>query len=662
MPKKVNIQTKKKDEIFLNEKIKRDEKEDEKEKAQDKETKDYILDLAEEVKEMKSIRDQKYEFFGLNDYGESLTLSNYIAESERRINSIKYRDDYKDDWQSNTFDPVTRNKLMAIIARLAAQRMKAEFFNQKGISNMTARIITNLYEASARGKNGKGKDEKTVFDSMFEAVTKGTVIRETLWFEGRRRIKSSKKPKKDWEEGSPRWNYKTIYEWEDILDRIIPLECFIPGDITKHSIQEMGRCATEQAYDLETFKIDFGDFDNIHLVVPVAEMSKDDIKSFGMEKFTDNEVRVTRYWNRNTDSYDVMANGILLTEIDNPLPYKHKQIPLQATRFEYLSLQFFYGMSLPFKLASFQDMSNTMWDLMLDQMFIVLKSPIFNATNNDFDLDWYYPSAVIDLEPGTDLNAIREFKVTPDTGNAINIMNAMKQAMNESSNQGHEQGGAAGVGRVRTAEEVATAREASLEVMGLFLRQMEWFEEDRAEQKIQLMLEFYTKRQKSTGKHRKVVVDQIQLLNDELGTMEVNIRSNPRNKEVLNQLNEATENTSQVLDITPEEIRNFKGVIRIIPNSSLKETKDQEKSNEIAWQKLTSENPLVNKEESIKDLAQVYGKNLDKVLVKGNTDGNMGVIEQLMQKQGSSPNLDNNNLKRAVSQADQLPKRGQEDV
>jgi len=238
----------------------------------------------------------------------------------------------------------------------------------------------------------------------------------------------------------------------------------------------------------------------------------------------------------------------------------------------------------------------------------------------------------------------------------------MKQAMNESTNQGTEQSGAAGVGRVRTAEEVATAREASLEVMGLFLRQMEWFEEDRAEQKIQLMLEFYTRRQKSTGKHRKVVVDQVQLLNDELGTMEINIRPNARSKEVLNQLNEASENLSQVLDITPTEIRNFKGWMRIIPNSSLKETKQQEKENEIAWQKLTSENPLVNQEENLKDLAKVYGKNLEKIMKRG--DSNMGMIEQLMQRggQGSPANLDNNNLKRAVSQADQLPKRGQNDV
>lgn len=660
MPVKTKITE---DTLFLSKDVMTKEYLKEKEDEQNQETKDYVLKREEEIQEMLSIRDQKNENFGLNDYGEALTLSNYIKENERRINSITYRSEYKDDWQSNTFDPVTRNKLMAILARLASQRMKAEFFNQRGISNITARVITNLYEASARGKNGKGKDEKLLFDSMFEAVTKGTVVRETLWYEGRRQIKTNKKSKSKLKEGEAIWNYKTIYEWEDVFDRVIPLECFIPGDITKHSIQAMGRCATYQAYDLETFKIDFGDFDNIGKVKIIAQMDKTDLTQFGLSKFTDNEVRVTRYWNRNTDTYDVIANGILLTEIENPLPYKHKQIPLQATRFEYISLQFFYGMSLPFKLASFQDMSNTMWDLMLDQMFIALKSPIFNATNNHFDMDWYYPSAVIDLEPGTDLNAIREFKVTPQSNQAIQIMNTMKQAMNESTNQGFEQTGAAGVGRTRTAEEVATAREASLEVMGLFLRHMEWFEEDRAEQKIQLMLEFYPKRQKSTGMHRKVIVDQIQLLNDELGTMEVNIRKYPRRKGLLNKLNEESESNSQVLDITPEEIRNFKGVIRIIPNSSLKETKEQEKSNEIAWQKLTSENPLVNQEENLKDLARVYGKNLEKVLAKG-TQGNMGVIESMMQQQGkgSSQNLDNNNLKRAVSQADQLPKRGQEDV
>ena len=50
-------------------------------------------------------------------------------------------------------------------------------------------------------------------------------------------------------------------------------------------------------------------------------------------------------------------------------------------RFELLSNNFFYGMSMGFKLSSMQDMTNSLWNLSLDQLILSLKTPIFNYSH-----------------------------------------------------------------------------------------------------------------------------------------------------------------------------------------------------------------------------------------------------------------------------------------
>ena len=570
--------------------------------VQDEKTREYVHMRTNEILEMKQARDQEHRHFGILEDGSSCSLLKYINESEKRMNGSLERSEFKDDWQANIFDHVTRNKTMQILARLTAQRMKSFFYNIRGLQSDVALVISNLYEANSRGKNGLNKGEEFLFQSMFESILKGTVVREISYFEGKRRVKIRKNKK--------RWEYKTIYTYEDVLKTVIPLEDFIPGDVSKFKIALMNKCATEEPMSLATFIERYSSFPGFSNVRPVSYYS-DAEKSFFRIKDVKDQVLVRRYFNKNTDTWDVIANGYLLTEIGEPLPYKHKQLPFVDSKFEILSNNFFYGMSLPFKLASYQDMDNALLNMILDQVFIALKSPIFIASGSEIELDWMYPSNVIDIDPEADVNKIREFKVQPETGAATQMLNMLQLRMNESSVQG--QGQAAGT--PRSAEEIATVREASMDLMDLFLKQMEWAEEDIAEQTLQIMIEKYPERLKSTGTHRKFVIDNIRLLNDELGIMEVNLRKEKRSKEVLNSLNLKTKAMSQIVDLSLEAIQQFKGAVKVIPNASVKETEAQRKRAEIEWNKLTSQNPYVNQKENIKDLAESYGKDPSKLIL-----------------------------------------------
>ena len=575
--------------------------------------KDRVRFVEKRLEELVNTRNQGFKYFGMKNQNtnkqEYLTLIDYINESEKRLNGDLPKPEHKDDWQANIFDNITRDKFISIISRLSAQRMKAQFLNNEGLPSDTAKIVTNLYEAAARGKNGLGKDEKFLFKSLFEAGAKGTVVREETYFLGKRKIKDHEHFRKTEE-----LKFKTIYEYEDVYSKVIPLEEFYPGDITKQDIQEMPDCAVVQFPDYATFRQEFADYENAKYVQK-GTISKEEQALFNIDSTKEEVVRVVKYYNRITDSHDIVAGGVLLTKVGNPLPHPHKQLPFNAGMFEMISPQFFYGMSLPMKLASMQDMNNSLLNMTFDQLYIALMTPIFNSSGADIDIDWLYPKAVIDLPRGTNPNAIRELNTNPNNITlAQNAMAIIKRRMDEGAASGSEQSGISGAGRSKTAEEVATAREAAMEISGMFLRFMEWSEEDRAEQRIQNMLYYYSKPLKSNGKYRKIVVDNVRLLQGELGKMMVNITKEPRKKEELDKINLQTEEMSQVVDVTPELLRNFNYMVKIVPNASLKDTESTRINKELSWYQITAQDPMFNQKEVRKDLAEAFGKDISKIM------------------------------------------------
>lgn len=569
----------------------------------DDRVRDYVHKRITRITEMVEARNQAFKEFN------GMTLLEYIEESQRRLNGQTVPSDFKDAWQADVFDNVTRNKYLAILARISAQRMKAHFINDDDLDPVVGRIISNLYEKRARGKNGVGNDSFLLFNSLFECGSKGTVVVETCYKDGRRRVKTSKDPK------SGAWKYKTLFEWEDTWSQVVPLEEFYPGDIKKLLVQEMGDCAVISKMSYDDFKIKYGDYSNISKVVSCMNMTNRDLEEAGInDAEAGDDVFVMRYYNRNSDSYDLIANGILLTPMGNPLPNAHKQLPFVSAQHERIANNFFYGMSFPHKLSSFQDMNNALLNMMLDMMFIALKTPIFNATGKEIDSDWLYPNQVINLPKGTNTNSIQQYQMNTHLNEGSGLLGIIQSRMNESASISHEGTGVSGVGRSKTAEEVATAREAAMEIIGLFLRQMEWLEENRAEQVIQIMLEKYPQRLKSTGKYRRFIIDSVRLLNEEMGKVELNITEKPRDKQDLNMQNLKTPEVSQVIDITPAMIMNVKGFIKIVPGSSIKETEDQAKKSEIAWYELTKDNQLINQKENIKQLADRWGKDVNKIM------------------------------------------------
>ena len=59
-------------------------------------------------------RNKQIDFFYKGD--EERNIMDYVEDSVNRMNEKHLKPEYKEEWQNNVFDPVTRNKVIAILS------------------------------------------------------------------------------------------------------------------------------------------------------------------------------------------------------------------------------------------------------------------------------------------------------------------------------------------------------------------------------------------------------------------------------------------------------------------------------------------------------------------------------------------------------------------
>jgi hypothetical protein len=79
---------------------------------------------------------------------------------------------------------------------------------------------------------------------------------------------------------------------------------------------------------------------------------------------TDDQVEILHYYNRSTDSYDVLANNVLIRL--GPIPFKHKELPLAIYR-HYIIPGRIYGMGIPRVIYSLSEERASIRRLNLDR-------------------------------------------------------------------------------------------------------------------------------------------------------------------------------------------------------------------------------------------------------------------------------------------------------
>lgn len=457
--------------------------------------------------EMKDARNKRHRYF--NDR----TLVELIDDSTKRFNLFQRPRSHAEDWQTTYVGAQTRNKVMAILARIAAQRMKRSYYGVPEDNKWKARICRAMDEWAAY-KNG---DDMQSFFEMLSAATKGTVVGYESYHAPMTKYYdvTGYEPST----GEIKFEEKSRREFNDVFGEIVPLEEFYPGSLRTIHIngpKGMMDAGRERFVSHAEFQKMWGKYPDAHLVKPGGEARANPFfKEFIPGECAEDEVWIFEYYKRpghTPDAMNIMANGILLTPEVSPLPWNHKTqergLPFWVGGMEPYAEDFFYRMPIPIKLKGDQDGQDSVMRMSVDILHLFLNKPIITNDPEDIEEKTLAPGVVFEVDdPAT---GYREMNIGGPGQEAQNFLRIFANNISLSSVDNVTQGSA---GSEATATEIDAAQQGALELLTLFNSFMEWATVEKGQLRIANQIQFYPmaigKEDDGAPKFRKLRVDNV---------------------------------------------------------------------------------------------------------------------------------------------------------
>lgn len=531
---------------------------------------------------------------------DGLTLVEYINESVRRfITNVDARDDIE-DWQARVHDGMTRNKVLATLSKIVQVLPIAEFNGRGDEDFRKAQILTDLYQYS----EDVDDYEELLINTLLECILKGTAIS----YEGQeRKVQAIRNVKGSGDDMTIETGEKRINR---LYGSLVPLEDFYPSNIGIRRIKDMPFCFWRSSIPFQQFLQDFAMFGRSADVQPKVSWSGEiEDRPYYLDFISDDVVEgmveVIRYYNKDTDEYVLLANGIWLNAlmqagqlVVSPLPFTHKELPFWDIRFE-LFPNFFYGKSLPDKLKSYQDVLNVLTNMLLDQSFLTIFPPILTSGFDSIEDDYLRPGrrTPVDTQGGSLQEQYMKLDMGTPTGWHEFILNYTRKVMEEAS-MDQVQSGVAGVGGRTTAQEIDTASAGVSAMLGLFGRLIKYGLRRKALLRAKNILQFWTEESspiieqilgeggtKKVNKAFNIIkVDNTVLTSGQRGLKIIEMYANPSDKPTKKQL-ETRKMLAQadmgknieVVAMDADYIRNFEFDVKLVINTKSEDSKDQQK-------------------------------------------------------------------------------------
>lgn len=570
--------------------------------------------------DFQSRRNQVVRF--LSKGGVDRNILNAINDSVDRMNEYHLKPAWKEDWQNNVFDPITRNKVITVLSMIAAARLKPEvlvkpnsIFNVRNTA-MLKSVLNDLLESA----NLKNEDAAQIVWEMYTMLSEGIVVGYESWHKGTRKVKYIKDI--DPETGEHKTEEIKADYWDDVFGEIVPFEEFYPETIwcnPKDFKRKIRRAFWAREMTYPQFIDTFGKFKNAGTVQKAGIYLNDDDFDWGISADIDPEnVNVLQYYDAMEDIMGIWANGVEIYY--GPLPWNHKEIPFWVAIGEPIHHQFLVGKSLPDKLMGFQDMNNATFNGMLDQIIIGLNSPVFaSGLQEQLEGGYMEPGKVIEMEIGGKVD-------TPNLGNVSQatfmMLDLLKKGMEESSTSNQVQGIPSG-GR-KTKYEVQQLQQGAMQIAGLALQMFEHGTPRKYWLRLYNLIQYYSApNQTKSGKkkYKFIELEDRKLTNGQTGKRMIQIvngQNDMMNKKDLAAIAEQvegkpfdpTKSKVEPIVITRDELMNkeLELDVNIIPNSSVKMSEIDKKNKDIAFYQATAGNPQFDQVKNAKDFARAFDK------------------------------------------------------
>lgn len=397
-----------------------------------------------------------------------------INQNQRNFNSYvpPRSEDPEDAWRAQTVRPVTRNKLISIAAHVTAQILYPNAFAQNKNDEEdrdAALVMRDLIEWVIDNSNYSRKFLQAVIAALTDPVT----VMKQEYCEVMRQVKEMQ------DDGS--------YTMKEIIDTIlsgfvfnlVQANEFYIANVYEPDLQKQRFVATRKLIDYEEARLRYGKHSNWKYVRPgVRTVFDDTTRTFydqHDEDLRDYLVEEVVYENRADDLKITFISGIIMCDPDYANPRKDKMYGYSKTGYEFLNNgQFFYYKSAANKLASDQDLIDTMYNMVMDGTFLSLMPPMALYGTEEVNSSVTVPGMVTSFkDPNTKLENIGP---RSDIRAGLESIALIEKSMSESSQDNMRQGMAES--GERTAYEVSQLEKNARIALGLFGKMIGFFVED----------------------------------------------------------------------------------------------------------------------------------------------------------------------------------------
>jgi hypothetical protein len=222
-------------------------------------------------------------------------------------------------------------------------------------------------------------DAETIKARMASAMMGTAFTREEYRYETRNVMDPT-----SYKDGEIQYTKKEIVDFDDVYTRYVrPENCFF--DESAEDPKYGNDCIYREVMDCDIFKDMYASksgFKDVDKVVPAGSLSAN-VGFFKMAgDIEKNDVEILHYENKLTDSYDVLANNVLIHT--GPLPSKHKQLTLDVWTFYPVEGQI-WGMGIPKIIYTLVEERRTNRNQRIDRG--TLQNHKMFLVNDLFDLD-----------------------------------------------------------------------------------------------------------------------------------------------------------------------------------------------------------------------------------------------------------------------------------
>lgn len=370
-------------------------------------------------------------------------------------------------WQSQAMRPIIRNASISMAAHQTARQLVPKIFayNQDDESQEdAARVMSYLVDWAREQANYPFQALYRNISALYSPISWGY----SEYVEVYKNIKDGKN-----DDGT--WKYKQIIDEEESGFQHLPLaadQVFFQN-FYEREVQKQDFVILRRIISYDKAKGKYGHLENFQYVHGGIIVTMDDANSGFYDVYDPHmrqyDVEEVIRWRKDTDSKDIMVNGILLSEPWAENPRADHQYPFDCFYYLPINERCIAGKSLVFSLQSDARLANEFYQMISDGTKLNLFPPTVTTGSDKTGTDVIVPGLNLAFsDKDVKINPLR----TADGQSlqtAMNTLEKIESSLHESSQDPIQQGQQQG-GTPSTAYEISRIEQNSATVLGLSIK------------------------------------------------------------------------------------------------------------------------------------------------------------------------------------------------